>query len=58
MDNAETAVTRMREMEIASFHWKYKFRAFDTGNIRGTGLHCRQAENDRHRPLTLYCTET
>jgi hypothetical protein len=57
MDNTEPVVT-MREMGIASVHWKYKIRALDTGNVRGAVRYCRQAENDRHRPLILYCTET
>jgi len=48
----------MREMWIASFHWKYKIRVFDTGNVRGMVPYCCQAENDKHRPQIFHCTET
>jgi hypothetical protein len=58
MDNRETVARRMGEVGIASFHWKYKIRAFDTGNVKGKVPHCRQAENDTHRPLIYQCTET
>jgi len=58
MDNTETVVTRTREMGLASFHWKHKIRAFDTANVKGTMPHCRQAENDTHRPLIFHCTQT
>ena len=40
MDNTKTVVRRTREMGIDGFHWKYKIRAFDTGNVRGTVPHC------------------
>jgi hypothetical protein len=40
MDNTENVVRRAREMGIASFGWKYKIRAFDTGNVRRKVPHC------------------
>jgi hypothetical protein len=58
LDNTETVVTRMREMGIASFRWKYETRAFDNGKCMGKVPHCREAEIDTHRPLIFHCTET